>query len=166
MYFCKKSRKFRWSARARRARWLDWWLRWHYSWQGHGISAWTSQTHRGRLPTRTHQKGARDLKHHRVLALLLVPQRDSNPSLYQALFALLLQGLYRITDQTLVSIETLSLFSFGNQFPKLSIKHLFFNTFYSKRECPLCKISMGTKRELRASSKLEGIIKLLKPLID
>jgi len=36
----------------------------------------------------------------------------------------------------------------------------------NKKECPLCKIPMGTKREMRDYRKLEDIIRILRPLID
>ena len=37
---------------------------------------------------------------------------------------------------------------------------------YSKKECPLCKVTMGTKRELRDYKKLEDIIRILRPLLE
>ena len=41
-----------------------------------------------------------------------------------------------------------------------------FRIVFSKKECPLCKISMGTKRVLRDYRKLEDIIRILRPLIE
>jgi hypothetical protein len=37
---------------------------------------------------------------------------------------------------------------------------------FRKRECPLCKESMRTHRELRPYAKLNKILAMLKPLID
>ena len=36
---------------------------------------------------------------------------------------------------------------------------------HSKKECPLCKQEMRTHRELRQYTKMQDILKLLKPLI-
>ena len=35
-----------------------------------------------------------------------------------------------------------------------------------KRECPLCKESLRTHRELRAYTKMERIVTLIRPLIE
>ncbi|CDW83003.1 UNKNOWN [Stylonychia lemnae] len=37
---------------------------------------------------------------------------------------------------------------------------------FSKKECPLCKKSMGTRRELRRNQNIESVIHILRPIIN
>jgi hypothetical protein len=74
-------------------------------------------------------------------------ERHSAALVCQVLFAFLLQGMHVSANQQKVRLNSSIILC-------------------SKKECPLCKISMGTKREMRDYRKLEDIIRILRPLID